>query len=255
MNKELLKQQWLKEESVANICGWDFSHIQGRYEEENDLPWDYKEIVKHYLKTKHQLLDLDTGGGEFLLSLNHPHKNTTATEAYLPNARLCEETLAPSGIDFRMADASKALPFEDDKFDVIINRHGSFNPSEIYRVLKPNGVFITQQVGAQNDRALVELLLQNTEIPFPEQYLDKVSDRFIRAGFEILQSQEAFCPIKFYDIGALVWFAHIIEWEFPDFTVDRCQSALYRAQEILESNGCVQGEIHRFLLVATKRTR
>lgn len=252
MNKELLKKQWLKEESVAHIRGWDFSHIHGRYEEENDLPWDYRAIVNQYLKSDYRLLDLDTGGGEFLLSLNHPYGNTSATEAYPPNVKLCKKMLIPLGIDFHKAYASGVLPFENEIFDIVINRHGDFNVSELYRVLKPNGIFITEQVGAENDRALVDLLLPGTESPFSEQYLDKVSQRFTKVGFEILQSQEAFRPIKFYDVGALVWFARIIEWEFPDFTVDGCLTALYRAQEILERNGCVEGEIHRFLVVARK---
>ena len=29
MDKERLKEQWLKEERAAHIQGWDFSHIQG----------------------------------------------------------------------------------------------------------------------------------------------------------------------------------------------------------------------------------
>lgn len=252
MNKELLRKQWLEEETVAHIRGWDFSHIHGRYEEEKDLPWDYRAITSQYLKPDYRLLDMDTGGGEFLLSLQHPYQNTSTTEAYPPNVALCEETLRPLGIDFRKADASGVLPFENEMFDMVINRHGSFHASELYRVLKPNGIFITEQVGAENDRALVDLLLPGTELPFPELYLNKVSEQLAKEGFMMLQAQEAFRPIKFYDVGALVWFARIIEWEFPNFTVDGCLAALYRAQEILEKNGCIEGEIHRFLIVARK---
>jgi len=252
MNKELLKKQWLEEERVAHIRGWNFSHIQGKYEEENDLPWDYRAIINKYLKPDYRLLDLDTGGGEFLLSLRHPHKNTSATEAYPPNVKLCEKTLITLGIDFHKADASGVLPFENETFNIIINRHGVFNAPELYRILKPNGIFITEQVGAENDRALVDLLLPGTEIPFPELYLNKISELFAKNGFAILQSREAFCPIKFYDVGALVWFAHIIEWEFPGFTVEGCLMALYHAQEILEKNGCIEGQIHRFLITAKK---
>ena len=54
----------------------DFSHIDGISDEEKDLPWDYKNIVSQYLKDDMELLDYDTGGGEFLLSLNHPFKKT-----------------------------------------------------------------------------------------------------------------------------------------------------------------------------------
>ena len=36
LKDEWLKEEWLKEESIAHIHGWDFSHIGGRYEEEQD---------------------------------------------------------------------------------------------------------------------------------------------------------------------------------------------------------------------------
>ena len=49
MNKNELKLVWLKEEEVAHIKGWDFSHIQDKYEEGNDLPWDYEQIIRQYL--------------------------------------------------------------------------------------------------------------------------------------------------------------------------------------------------------------
>ena len=48
--------------------GWDFSHIRGRVEEA-PLPWDYKQKVLDFLKPQSVILDMGTGGGEFLLSL------------------------------------------------------------------------------------------------------------------------------------------------------------------------------------------
>ena len=98
----------------------------------------------------------------------------------------------------------------------------------------------------------MELLCGETELPFPEQYLDIASGKFRDAGFEILEAGECCRPIKFYDVGALVWFARIIEWEFPDFSVNTCLDRLLNAQRILEQNGCIEGRIHRFLLVARK---
>ena len=159
-NKDLLIQQWLEEEKEAHIHGWDFSHIHNRYEEEKDLPWDYEKIVRKYLSPEKKVLDIDTGGGEFLLSLGHPNENLAATEAYPPNVQLCRETLLPLGIDFKEAQAEKHLPFKTNSFDLVLNRHGDYNVSEIYRVLKPGGVFLTEQVGAENDRDLVELLYE-----------------------------------------------------------------------------------------------
>ena len=244
---------WKAEEAIAHIHGWDFSHIESRYTQPDDLPWNYREIILHHLRPDLQLLDLDTGGGEFLLSLNHPHQNTAATEQYPPNVALCRETLLPLGIDFRPADAKKQLPFEDSRFDLVIDRHGDFNPAEIYRVLKPGGRFITQQVGAENDRELVALLCGDVPLPFPDQYLSLTAQAFRQAGFEIRQEAECFRPIRFFDVGALVWFARILQWEFPDFSVDTHTEGLQKAQRILEENGSIDGTIHRFLLVAEKR--
>ena len=209
-------------------------------------------IVRQYLSPDSKLLDIDTGGGEFLLSLNHPPKNTSATEGYPPNVALCKSILLPLGIDFRESNDVSHLPFGDNSFDIVINRHGSLDADELFRVLKPGGFFITQQVGAENDRELVNLLLPNTELPYPEQYLAKVSRNFIHAGFEILHSQEAFSGIRFYDVGALVWFARIIEWEFPGFSVEHCLDNLYKAQKLLDKEGAIEASTHRFLLIALK---
>ena len=249
--KELIKR-WKAEEEIAHIHGWDFSHIDGRYTENTDFPWDYRRVIGQYLSPEKKLLDIDTGGGEFLLSLGHTYENTAATENYPPNVQLCKETLLPLGLDFRQADGNGQLPYDDGSFDMVIDRHGDFNPAEIYRVLKAGGVFVMQQVGAENDRELVELLCGDLPLPFPEQYADKAAEAFRNAGFDILQQEESFRPIQFYDVGALTWFARVIPWEFPDFSVDTHLQNLLKAQCILEKTGAVEGRTHRFLLVAKK---
>ena len=103
---ERLKAAWEGEERIAHVHGWDFSHIRGRYVEEDDLPWDFAEVIQGYRNDGMRLLDMETGGGEFLLSLGHPSGNTAATEGYGPNVELCREVLLPLGIDFREADGS-----------------------------------------------------------------------------------------------------------------------------------------------------
>lgn len=252
MNKNELKKHWLNEEKAAHIHGWDFSHIKDRYTEETDLPWDYKKIVRSYLKEDDNLLDIDTGGGELLLEFNHPYGKTYATEFYIPNVELCKKELLPLGIHFKYDGDYNNLPFYDESFDIITNCHGSFDAYELYRILKPGGIFITEQVGEDNDRELVNLLLPGTKKTFHGLNVKDQKENFESCGFTILRSEEAFRPIKFYDVGALVWFARIIEWEFPNFSVEKCFNKLLKAQEILEKNGEVVGSIHRYLLVCRK---
>ena len=128
------KALWKEEETQAHIHGWDLSHIRGRFEEEHDLPWDYRGLVREYLREDMDLLDCDTGGGEFLLSLGHPAERTAATEGWPPNVKLCREVLPPLGIDFRECADPSAVPFPDESFDLILNRHGSFDPAELVRL-------------------------------------------------------------------------------------------------------------------------
>jgi len=250
--KEELYALWKHEEDIAHIHGWDFSHIHGRYTEEDDLPWDYEQIVRENLSPEKKILDFDTGGAEFLLSLGHPHNMTAATEGYAPNVDLCSQRLLPLGVEFKPCADPSAIPFGDASFDIFLNRHGDFDPVEAHRLLKDGGLFITEQVGGKNDRDLVELVLSDVPEPFPHLTLAIQRKAFEDAGFTILRAEEAFRPIRFYDTGAFVWFARIIEWEFPGFTVDSCLDHLNAIEETIQRDGFIEGTIHRFLLVAQK---
>lgn len=251
MEKNFFKRIWTEEEENAHIHGWDFSHIYGRFEE-NDLPWSYEQIVRQNLKTNFTLMDYDTGGGEFLLSLNHPYNKTSATEGYKPNVRLCSEKLLPLGIDFKECRDPAKIPFTDESFDIIINRHGGFNAKEIHRLLRSGGLFITEQVGEDNDRDLVKLVLPEAKRPFLNLNLSDQRGIFENVGFHILTAEETYRPITFYDVGAFVWFARVIEWEFPDFSVDKCFDQLLKMQKTIEKTGRIEGTIHRYLIVAKK---
>lgn len=251
MDKNELKKIW-KAEEARSFHGWDFFYLNGRCDSEN-IPWDYKQMIHSYLSDSDMLLDMGTGGGEFLLTLHHPYEKTAVTEAYPPNISLCEKNLIPLGITVKGINENDALPFADNFFDIIINRHESFLAYEVARVLKPNGIFITQQVGGKNNNDLSKRLLDDFHPAFPTHTLENNLTDLTHAGFEIITSAEAFPPIRFYDIGALVYFAKIIEWEFPQFSVENCFDKLYELQTELEQNGEVCGTEHRFLIVGRKK--
>ena len=252
MNRQQLLKQWKAEEDIAYIHGWDFSHLDGRMTEDTDFGWDYKDIVLQNLSPDKKMLDMDTGGGEFLLTLGHPYNNTSATEGYAPNVNLCRETLLPLGIDFKEASDYSSLPFADEQFDIVINRHGSFDAKEINRILKKGGLFITQQVGDRNDRELVELLMPGTPPSFSGLNLADQTRNFENSGFRIVKGMEAFRPMRFFDVGALVWFARIIQWEFPGFSVDRYSDNLFNAYNLIKEKGSADCTTHRYLIVAEK---
>lgn len=247
MNENKLRKQWEKEEK-ASFKGWNFSHLNNRWEYEK-LPRDYKDIVLKYLKLNKSLLDMGTGGGEFLLSLNHPYNLTSVTEAWQPNIDLCKEKLEPLGICVRQVLDDNHIPYEDNSFDIVINRHEAYSISEIKRVLKPNGLFISQQVGGKNNRILSEKLIENFSPQFPKFDLSHEVEKFKELGFEVLFKDEYYPYLRFFDIGAVVYFAKVIEWEFPKFSVGSCFERLCILQNEIEEKGYVESLEHRFIFI------
>ena len=210
------KDEWKREENFA-FSGWDFSHLNGRAVSDA-LPWDYRTEVLDGLQPEHRILDMGTGGGEFLMTLGHPYENTSVTEGYAPNLALCRERLEPLGVEVKESVAETTLPFEDEKFDRVINRHESYPIAELWRVLKPGSRFVTQQVGARNCFELRERL--GFEMPYCEHDLEHEVARFKAQGFRILRAEEKLNRCRFFDTGAVVFQAKIIDWEFPGFSVE-----------------------------------
>lgn len=250
MNDDNMRVLWKLEEDYA-FQGWDFSHIGGRWQSE-PLPWDYREVVLSHLKKQDILLDIGTGGGEFLLALEHPYAQTSITEAYPPNVGLCKKNLAPLGIRVAQTYGDSKLPFENESFDIAINRHDSFAPAEVWRVLKNGGYFITQQVGGKNNVDLSYRLCKGFTPQYPNHTLQSNMNELRALGFEVLRAEEAFPALRTFDTGALVYFAKIIPWEFPDFSVDGSFDSLCDCQREIEKNGFIQSTEHRFLIVAQK---
>ena len=91
------------------------------------------------IRNVESLLDMGTGGGEFLSLLQPLPPNTYATEGYAPNVPIAKERLESLGVKVYAIiddDENANLPFEDNQFDLIINKHESYTPNEIFRILK-----------------------------------------------------------------------------------------------------------------------
>lgn len=244
-----LKKQWKKEETAA-FSGWDFSHLDGRWEDSAPLPWDYRAMALSILTPDTRLLDIGTGGGEFLLGLGHDPFLTAVTEAWPPNAELCRKKLRPLGIRVEQLFDERRLPFPDACFDLILDRHESFFPDEVYRALGGGGVFLTQQVGGENDRELIEAM--GGEMNFAGFDLASTEEAVAAAGIDIVARGESFTPMRFFDTGAVVYFCRVIPWEFPGFSVDTHFERLLAVDDEIRRTGCFECTNHRFMIQAAK---
>ena len=242
----------LTAEALAqDFSGWDFSWLQGRWYEE-DPPWSYEGIVTAKIERAASLLDMGTGGGEFLASLAPLPPFTVATESYAPNIPVAQERLEPLGVRIVPFTEDSALPLQDNQFDLIINRHDSYSPAEIHRLLKPGGRFITQQVGSQDCIQLNEYLNAPPGTYADSWTLENEINAFRQAGFQIERAEEALLDSIFYDIGAIVFYLKIIEWQIPDFSPERYHEQLLAMHRYIEATGAFNAKAHRFLLQVRK---
>ena len=252
MTDTALMEKWKEEERGFSLKGWDFSSIDGRWDCP-DPPWNYTMIVKSYLKDADILLDMGTGGGEVLLTIGHPYKNTYATEAYAPNLELCKKELSPLGITIAQTFSDDKLPFENEYFDFIINRHESFDLSEVNRTLKHGGYFFTQQVGGRNFIELAAALNAGGETYIPANHtVGSYANALARYGFQIIIRDEVEFPAKFFDIGAVIFLCKACVWNFPDFSVETHFDKLRGIQREIDVKGHMQVTGHRFLLASRK---
>lgn len=240
-----IKQSWLEAEK-RSFLGWDFTELE-KGSSSDPLPWSYKEIVETL--TLGRVLDMGTGGGEILLSLPIVPGETVATEMYLPNYEYAKARLQEAGVELVFVTAAQELPFDDQSFDTVLNRHETYDPKEVYRILKKGGNFMTQQVGGQNTRAFATWLLGKSPLVTSEDWdMAYAIEQLEAVGFEIIASEECVQPLKFYDMETFIYFAKIIEWEFPDFSVHKQYDKLHELEKQLVEKGYFEMLEHRFYI-------
>lgn len=244
-----LYDQWKKEEQVPFV-GWDFSYLKGRGLDEKPS-WDYKKIARKLLDNSTSVLDMGTGGGEVFASLTPFPKQAIATEGYKPNVEVARKRLEPLGVQVVEVDESGKLPFTDDEFDLVLNRHSAFDEKEVFRILKTGGIFLTQQVSGDN---LKDLLSEfETTSKFENSWtLEIAVKRVKRVGFTVTQTKKWQGKLEFNDVGALAYYLKAIPWCVPGFSVDTHKKYLEKLQNRLEKEKTLSFTQIRFLIQAKK---
>lgn len=228
------------------ILGWDFSQIASRFSSQAPS-WDYRERVIAALPGRRVLLDMDTGGGEWLSSLPDKPARVLATEKYTPNILIAKQRLAPLGIELFALEEDAKLPFDSASIDLIINRHGSFCAQEIARVLTPGGRFITQQVGGDNDVQLNQHLGANYG-DHSGWNLTAAVQQLSATGLKIITQHEEYPLNTFQDIGAVVFYLQAVPWQVPSFSVATYRQQLLALHQLILQMGCLTIRGHRFFI-------
>lgn len=244
--------QCVADAQSADFSGWGFRWLEGHLLEE-EPPWNYVEIVKDHLLGVHSLLDMGTGGGELLSSLTPLPSDTHATEAYPPNQSIARERLEPLGVTVHNIIDEDPLPFENERFDLVINRHEWYDPHEIFRILKHGGYFITQQVSELDNLELHQVLEKATTFAVKKWSLAQALTGLYETEFEVQIADKAALKYKFLDIGAVIYYLKAIPWEIEGFSFESHFDKLVQLHNIIERQGKFTTTAHRFLIIAHKK--
>ena len=242
--------------------GWDFTWLANRITTD-DLPWDFSNIVSGLARTSPDLLDLGTGGGEWLAQLALRPARTVATEAWPPNVVVARRRLEPLGVEVREVDdvadnndqfddeVLASLPFDDGAFHLVCCRHESFNASDVARVLDRGGHFATQQVGDGLFREF-RTLFDAPQSTLPALTLEMLRAQVTRGGMDVIESDASMQTVNFHDVGALVWYLAMVPWTVPGFDAVAQRDALERLHRDIERSGPLRIPQAGMYLVARK---
>jgi SAM-dependent methyltransferase len=235
----------------ARAEGWDFGEFDGRVSEKAP-PWSYDMLARESLRGSASAVDLGTGGGEFLQSLADVlPEDMHATEGWAPNSPVARRALEPKGIPVAEYDAERgdALPYPDERFDVVLSRHEAYAATEVARVLKRGGTFLTQQVDGRNLADLAEMF--GAGPAYPGVTLAAFRGAAEETGLVVRRAEEWTGTISFVDVDALVSYLRLMPWQLPDdFTVDTYAEQLLTLES---SPAPLTFTEARFLLVCEKR--
>ena len=242
----------IAEGDAVPVEGWDFSWFEGRATEERP-PWGYARLMAERMAGASAALDVQTGGGEVLATAERAPAVLHATESWPPNIEVARRNLAPLGATVTEVADDAPFPYGDETFDLVVSRHPTVVQwTEIARVLRPGGTYLSQQVGAGSVLELTEYLMG------PQPARDARSTARAQAaaeaaGLEVRDLRAASLRMTFDDVAAVVHFLRKVIWIVPGFTVEQYRDRLAALHEQIQAGGPFVAHAERFLIEAVKR--
>jgi SAM-dependent methyltransferase len=200
-------------DAAGEVEGWDFRGAEPVPETE---PWDWDLQMRAHVTPASRVLDIGTGGGEvfreyadaFALGLGVDRNDDRIGVAQ-------RKTLDAANLHFAVMDGAM-LAVRRESIDVVLARCADYDPVEVYRVLRPGGVFVTLQMAEHDTQNVFDAFRWGTygahwrsmfaslDMPYRTP-LDAAAD-FQDLGCEEIRYEEYDVTQHFRDVAALVLF-------------------------------------------------
>ena len=139
---------------------------------------EFFKTIEKYLKNDISILDIGTGNGYVLKELN---------ERYNFNLNLYGNDISSEMIKQAQKNCKKI----NNKFDIVVAKNVTrFSAKEVYRILKPNGIFIYREYGKY--KGMVEISKEFKSRLIRSRYKSFYDNKMRKANFEVVTS----CYIK-----------------------------------------------------------
>ncbi|MDJ0335061.1 methyltransferase domain-containing protein [Salinibacterium sp. G-O1] len=245
----------LAEGESVDVDGWDFSWFHGRATEQR-TSWGYATMASARLSAASASLDIETGGAEvYSFALNRAVNKPdviAATEAWPPNLAIARARLAPLGGSVAEVANDAPLPYEDETFDVVMSRLPTITPwTEIARVLRPGGTFLSQQVGHGTNRDLYEFMMGPQWVD-PVSTIERLETGARAAGLAVVDLRQESPRLEFFDVAAVVVFLRKVIWTVPDFSAEKYRDRLRAMHEHIAQHGSFVSRGERAFIEARK---
>jgi len=235
---------------IDPLKGWDFSNVKFFRDK---VPWNYHDVVIRYSQLDFKLIDIGTGGGEIFLDFAPTFETGIGIDknfSMLENASQLARSSNNKNSYFSQMHSGK-LGIATQSKDLILCKHASFEISEIIRCLKPNGIFITQQVGRNNTKKICEIFECGTygEIPIDTGYgLNEIGKIFIEKGCRILEKGEYDVDYFFLDLESMLFWLQAIPIPH-DFNLETHWEQVAKIVDSYDSTKGIRSNEHREYLV------
>jgi SAM-dependent methyltransferase len=240
-------------ERARTFSGWEFPDMHVAILE--PPAWDYEALVREHAPGATSALDLGTGGGELIAGMREAlPERLVATEEWRVNVPIAYRRLAPLRADVVWC-RSLHLPFRDDVFDLVIDRHEELEPAEVARVLQPGGWFFTQQIGRRNWCELADYFPsagagnRSRMMDFGD-LLDEYARGLEAAGMAVEREEEHDFQVAYESLGDFLFMLLITPWTIPDLDVERDIDALLALERDRTTDHGLEMTWGRFLIAA-----
>ena len=188
INKANIKEKEFYDK-IGKTIGWDFSKI--KCDIIDNSKFNFFNEVNNNITNSTILLDIGTGGGEGLSNaISKKCLLKIGTDFSKEMIKTAKKNNKNPNICFFEMDSNN-IKFPDNFFDIVTARHTPFNENEIYRVLKKEGLFFSEQIDEEDCKELKEIFGRG-------QGFDVECN--LRDTMELELKNKKFSRVEFFDI-------------------------------------------------------